>query len=30
MAYFVRGVGRELEEKGLLTPAMKNRLPKSD
>jgi hypothetical protein len=30
MAYFVRGVGHELEEKGLLTPAMKERLPKAD
>jgi hypothetical protein len=30
MAYFVRGVGHELEEKGLLTPEMKERLPKAD
>ena len=30
MAYFVRGVGRELEEKGLLKPEMKERLPKAD
>ena len=30
MAYFVRGVGHELEEKGLLTPEMKKRLPKAD
>jgi hypothetical protein len=30
MAYFVRGVGHELEEKGLLTPEMKERLPKPD
>jgi hypothetical protein len=30
MAYFVRGVGHELEEKGLLTPQMKQRLPKAD
>jgi hypothetical protein len=30
MAYFVRGVGHELEEKGLLTPEMKGRLPKAD
>ena len=30
MAYFVRGVGHELEEKGLLKPEMKGRLPKAD
>jgi hypothetical protein len=30
MAYFVRGVGHELEAKGLLTPEMKKRLPKAD
>jgi hypothetical protein len=30
MAYLVRGVGHELEEKGLLTPEMKVRLPKAD
>lgn len=30
MAYFVRGVGHELEEKGLLTSEMKERLPKAD
>jgi hypothetical protein len=30
MAYFVRGVGLELERKGLLTPEMKARLPKAD
>jgi hypothetical protein len=30
MAYFVRGVGHELEEKGQLTPEMKQRLPKAD
>jgi hypothetical protein len=28
MAYFVRGVGYQLEEKGLLKPEMKARLPK--
>jgi hypothetical protein len=27
MAYFVRGVGLELERKGLLRPEMKKRLP---
>jgi hypothetical protein len=30
MSYFVRGVGLELETKGLLTPEMKARLPKAD
>jgi hypothetical protein len=30
MAYFVRGVGHELVEKGLLTPEMKERLPRAD
>jgi hypothetical protein len=30
MAYFVRGVGHELEEKGLLTPEMRERLPRAD
>jgi len=29
MAYFVRGVGHELEEKGLLTPKMKMRLTRA-
>jgi hypothetical protein len=29
MAYFVRGVGLELETKGLLKPEMKERLPKA-
>jgi hypothetical protein len=29
MAYFVRGVGHELEEKGLLKPEMKERLPRA-
>jgi len=29
MAYFVRGVGHELETKGLLKPEMKERLPKA-
>jgi hypothetical protein len=29
MAYFVRGVGHELDEKGLLTPKMKMRLPRA-
>ena len=28
MSYFVRGVGHELERKGLLTPRMKDRLPR--
>src|SRR5580704_2073419 len=30
MAYFVRGVGHELEGKGLLTAEMKVRLPRAD
>jgi hypothetical protein len=30
MAYFVRGVGHELKTKGLLTPEMKERLPRAD
>jgi hypothetical protein len=30
MAYFVRGVGLELEKKGLLPPEVKKRLPKAD
>lgn len=30
MACFVPGVGLELEERGLLTPEMKERLPKAD
>jgi len=30
MAYFVRGVGHELEAKGLLKPEMKERLPNAD
>jgi hypothetical protein len=30
MAYFVRGVGHELEQKGLLTPEKKGRLLKAD
>jgi hypothetical protein len=30
MAYFVRGVGHELEAKGLLAPETKARLPKAD
>jgi hypothetical protein len=29
MAYFVRGVGHELAKKGLLSPEMKERLPKA-
>lgn len=29
MAYFARGVGGQLEEKGLLKPEMKERLPKA-
>ena len=29
MAYFVRGVGQELDKKGLLSPEMKGRLPEA-